>query len=243
MLSLLVSLSLLAASVGICLALHWYVGYGIAVGLVLFFTTNYLLARTIGRKVEARMREAGDAVAKGHPERAVEILEGCYPLARWQFLLRGQIDGQIGVILYAQRKFDEALPYLERSSNRHWIARAMLGVLYMKRKRIEDMKRVFDKAVAANRKEGMLASLYAYCLAKVGEREAAMAVLTRALEKLEGDGRLEANLKALQNRRPMKMKNYGDLWYQFHLERPAGAVLGQRPRGPQPRIRRKALRR
>jgi len=243
MISLLISLSLLAASVGACLALHWYVGYGVAVGLLLFLASNFLLSRTIGKKMERQMKAAGDALAKGRAERAVEILKATYPLTRWQFLLRGQVDGQIGVILYAQRKFDEALPYLERSSNRHWMARAMLAVAYMRKKRVEEMDKVFKKAVSTNRKEGMLASLYAYCLLKLGRREDAQEVLIHALKKLEGDARLEANLKAVQNRKPLKMKHYGDVWYQFHLERPPGAMMGQRPRGPQPRVRRKQMRR
>ena len=243
MISLLISLALLAASVGVCLAFHWYVGYGIAVGLLLFLASNFLLSRTIGKKMEQQMKTAGDALAKGHAQRAVEILKATYPLTRWQFLLRGQVDGQIGVILYAQRKFDEALPYLETSSNRHWMARGMLAVLYMRKKRVEEMDKVFKKAVATNRKEGMLASLYAYCLLKLGRREDAQEVIIQALKKLEGDARLEANLKAIQNKKPLKMKHYGDMWYQFHLERPAGAMMGQRPRGPQPRVRRKQMRR
>ena len=243
MISLLISLALLAASVGVCLAFHWYVGYGIAVGLLLFLASNFLLSRTIGKKMEQQMKTAGDALAKGHAQRAVEILKATYPLTRWQFLLRGQVDGQIGVILYAQRKFDEALPYLETSSNRHWMARGMLAVLYMRKKRVEEMDKVFKKAVATNRKEGMLASLYAYCLLKLGRREDAQEVIIQALKKLEGDARLEANLKAIQNKKPLKMKHYGDMWSQFHLERPAGAMMGQRPRGPQPRVRRKQMRR
>lgn len=242
MISLLISLSLLAASVAVCLALHWYVGYGIAVGLLLFLASNVLLSRTIGKKMEQRMKAAGEALGKGNTQRALEILKATYPLTRWQFLLRGQVDGQIGVILYAQRKFDDALPYLETSSNRHWMARGMLAVAYMRKKRIEEMDKVFKKAIAANRKEGMLASLYAYCLLKLGRREEAQEVLIQALKKLQGDARLEANLKAVQNRKPLKMKHYGDMWYQFHLERPAGAIMGQRPRGPQPRIRKKQLR-
>lgn len=243
MISLLLSLSLLVASIGLTAALHGYVGYGVAVGLLLFLASNFLLSRAIGKKMEAKMKEVGEALAKGHAERAVELLTATYPLTRWQFLLRGQVDGQIGVILYTQRKFDEAFPYLERSSNRHWLARGMLAVAYMRKKRIAEMDKVFKKAVAVNRKEGMLASLYAYCLLKLGRPEAAQEVLLGALKKLEGDARLEANLKSIQNRKPLKMKNYGDLWYQFHLERPAGAIMGQRPRGPQPRIRRKMLRR
>ncbi|PIW83408.1 MAG: hypothetical protein COZ96_03520, partial [Nitrospirae bacterium CG_4_8_14_3_um_filter_70_85] len=243
MISLALSLSLFAAALGVTVALHGYVGYGIAAGILLFLASNFVLARAIGKRMEAQMRAVGDLLGKGQTERAVALLKATYPLTRWQFLLRGQVDGQIGVILYAQRKFDEALPYLEKSSNRHWMARAMLAVTYLRKKQIEAMDQVFKKAIAANRKEGMLASLYAYCLLKLGRPDEAQVVLLEGLKKLAGDARLEANLKAIQNRKPIKMKSYGDLWYQFHLERPAGALMGQQPRGPQPHIRRKMLRR
>ena len=243
MISLALSFALFGIVYGGVFALHWYPGYGIALGLIAFLLSNFLLSRALGKKVEARMQEVGQALSKGRPEHAIEILKGAYPLTRWQFMLRGQIDGQIGVILYAQRKFDEALPYLENSANRHWMARAMLGVTYFKRNRFADMDKVFQKAIAANRKEGMLASLYAYCLVKRGEAERALEVLNAALKKLEGDARLTAAINAVQNKKPIKMKAYGDVWYQFHLERPPGMVQGQMPKGPMPKMRRKAVRR
>jgi len=243
MISLAISVALFGLIVGAFIAVHWYWGYGIALGAIAFFASNFVLGRIIGKKVEARMQEVGQTLTKGRPERAIEILKTAYPLTRWQFMLRGQVDGQIGVILYAQRKFDEALPYLEKASNRHWMARAMLGVTYFKRSRFTEMDEVFQKAIAANRKEGMLASLYAYCLAKRGQPEQALDVLNRALKKLEGDARLTANINAVQNKKPIKMKAYGDVWYQFHLERPPGMVQGQMPKGPMPRMRRKAVRR
>ena len=243
MISLVISLALFGLVSGSIIALHWYWGYGIALGAIAFFVSNFILSRTIGKQVETRMQEVSQALAKGRPERAIEILKAAYPLTRWQFMLRGQVDGQIGVILYAQRKFDEALPYLEKASNRHWMARAMLGVTYFKRSRFTEMDKVFQKAIAANRKEGMLASLYAYCLAKHGQPDRALEVLNRALKKLEGDARLTANINAVQNKKLIKMKAYGDVWYQFHLERPPGMVQGQMPKGPMPRMRRKAVRR
>jgi tetratricopeptide (TPR) repeat protein len=243
MISLAISLVLFAAFSGAFVALHWYWGYGVALGAIAFFVSNFVLSRTIGKKVEARMQEVGQVLGKGRPERAIEVLKATYPLTRWQFMLRGQIDGQIGVILYAQRKFDEALPYLEKASNRHWMARAMLGVTYFKRNRFAEMDKVFQKAIAANRKEGMLASLYAYCLVKRGEADRALDVLNGALKKLEDDARLTANVNAVQNKKPIKMKAYGDVWYQFHLERPPGMAQGQMPKGPMPKMRRKAVRR
>jgi tetratricopeptide (TPR) repeat protein len=243
MISLLISLALFGLIYGGTVALHWYWGYGVALGATAFFASNFILSRTIGKRVEARMQQVGQAITKGRPDQAIEILKGTQPLTRWQFMLRGQLDGQIGAIYYAQRKFDEALPYLERASNRHWMARAMLAITYFKRNRFAEMDKVFQKAIAANRKEGMLASLYAYCLVKRGDPDRALEVLNTALKKLAGDARLTANVTAVQNKKPIKMKAYGDVWYQFHLERPPGMVQGQMPKGPPPKLRRKAVRR
>ena len=58
------------------------------------------------------------------------------------------------------------------------------------------------------------------------ERDQAVAVLNKGLKICEGDERLVVNRNQLQNNKPMKMKVYGDQWYQFMLERP---MLRQEP--------------
>jgi hypothetical protein len=40
----------------------------------------------------------------------------------------------------------------------------------------------------------------------------------RGLKKLPGDGPLKDNLECLEQGKKMKMRNYGDMWFQFHLE-------------------------
>jgi hypothetical protein len=51
---------------------------------------------------------------------------------------------------------------------------------------------------------------------------------------------LLANLEALQEGKKMKMKGYGDLWYQFHLEK-QGSIIKQQTKAAQGR--RKTVRR
>jgi uncharacterized protein HemY len=89
----------------------------------------------------------------------------------------------------------------------------------MKRNQHGKMTDTFEKAVTVNRKEAMLWSLYAFCLEKIGERDKAVKVMERGLKKLPGDERLQENLTALREGRKMKMQPYGDLWFQFHLEK------------------------
>ena len=157
-------------------------------------------------------------------ERAVDdsiaILKEGYEHGKWQFLVDAQIDGQIGQLLYMVKKYDKARSYLERSFNRNWIARAMLGSLLYKKKEYDRMKEVFDEAVDKNQKESLLWNLYAYCMWKSGDRDAALQVLQRAIEHVDSDERTHANIKALQNNKKMKMRGWNMMWYQFHLDTP-----------------------
>ena len=153
-------------------------------------------------------------------DRAVEILKSGYPIGKWQFFVDQQIDGHIGSILYMGKRYDEAERYLKNSFKKNWVARAMLGVLYYKRKKLDEMIEVFDEAVVANKKESLLWNLYAYCLWKSGRRDKAIDVLNRAIDAGIEDERTERNLKALKNNRKMKMRGWNMMWYQFHLDRP-----------------------
>ena len=60
-------------------------------------------------------------------DHAIQILQGGYDHARWVFLLKGQIDGQIGSLHYMQKQFDKAQPMLEKAWSRHWLAKGMLA--------------------------------------------------------------------------------------------------------------------
>ncbi|MCB9644132.1 MAG: hypothetical protein H6728_13735 [Myxococcales bacterium] len=154
-------------------------------------------------------------------EQCIEKLKGGYALARWQFFLSSQIDAQIGIILYSVKQdFKDALPYLEKSFKRNWLAQAMLAVSYMKKHKPERMEEIFEIAVRLNKKQDLLWNLYAYCLHKIKKTDRAIEVLGRAQKALPSNNVIVDNLVALQNNKKMKMKNYGEQWYQFHLEKP-----------------------
>lgn len=195
------------------------VGYGIVPGLLFFFGTFFFLARRVMKQVEAIVQSAQPELQNRKIERAVDIMKTAYPLAKWQFLLRSQIDGQIGTILFAAQKFDDAEGFLERSFKRNWVPRAMLAVLHYKKKKHDEMKEVFEEAVVANKKQALLWNIYAYCLWKMNNRDEAIEVLNRAIEHVT-DEKTERNLKALQNNRKMKMRGWNMQWYQFHLDKP-----------------------
>lgn len=196
----------------------------------------YFLARRIGKKLEEIIKDAYKILEKlkhrkdltlnkarrnAIIDEAIEKLKEGYKLAPWQFFVRSQIDAHIGILLYRDKQdLNEAIKYLERAFQRHWVALAMLAVAYMKKHKPEKMEETFELAVRLNKKEDLLWNLYAYCLNKIKKRDKAIEVLSRARKILPENQRLIDNLVALQNNKKMKMRDYNELWYQFHLEKP-----------------------
>jgi len=231
MIHLLISLAAaVAVAGGILLArLPW--GLALAAGLTVLAGVNFLLGKRLNKTIGGLMDQVAQELKQGRMDRAVRLLEGGLRYGRYQFFVTSQIKTQIGVIRYIQRDFAAAFPYLEKAFVRNWVAQGMLAVLYMRRKDKEAMVKTFERAVRYNPKEGLLWNLYAYCLLRTGDRPGAIQVLVRAAKKLPSDERVQANLIHLQNNRKMKMKNYGELWLQFHLEKMPGN-LGRRPPYP-----------
>ena len=231
MIHLLVSLAAAAAVAAAVLlgGLPW--AAAAAAGLAVLAGVNFLLGKRLNKIIGRLMDQVAQELKQGRMDRAVRLLEGGLRYGRYQFFVASQLKTQIGVIRYIQRDFAAAFPYLEKAFVRNWVAQGMLAVLYMRRKNKEAMVKTFERAVRYNPKEGLLWNLYAYCLVRTGDRPAAIQVLVRAAKKLPGDERVQANLIHLQNNRKMKMKNYGELWLQFHLEKTPG-TLGRRPPYP-----------
>ncbi len=94
---------------------------------------------------------------------------------------------------------------------------------------------VLEEAVKASKKTGMLWCLYAWLLWKEKRLDDAISVLARGAEVVPDDKYLKDNLHALQNRKGMKMKPYGEQWYQFGLEKPRAAAQQQRMGHPRMR--------
>lgn len=202
---------------------------------IAFALAYFFLARRSLRQFEGIMRESQQLLTAKKIEPGLDKMREAFPIAKWQFLIEPQIHAQIGMVLYMLQKFDEAFPHLEKSFVRIGQARAMLGALHFKRKNLDAMVKVFEEATQANKKDGFLWSIYAWCLDKSEQREKALAVLARGLAESPGDERLKANQLALQNNERLKMKAYGTEWYAFHLEKPpADVVAALNPGAPTP---------
>src|SRR5438552_2486097 len=179
-----------------------------------------LLARRTVKQLEALMAQVQKELAGRRIDKAIALLESSFPLARWQFLVASQLHGQIGSLLYIQKKFDEAEPRLKKSFVKMWPARAMLAAAHFRRKEGEEVGDVFDAAIRANQGESLLSAVYAWCEDKRGDRKKASEVLQRGAAQVKSDDRLKTLLTRLQNDQRMKLEAFGEQWWQFWLETP-----------------------
>lgn len=233
MYAVLISLALAAA---VTFGLH----YPLSVGWVwsgLAGTTAGLagfvgMAFYANKKMEARMPDVEGALGAQKPDVAIKILEDLRSLDRWQPTAGLAIDGQIGTILYAHKQdADAARPYLEKTIQKNWYAKAMLGAHHYRRKDDDAMRKVFEKAVKSNKKESMLWAAYAWCLWKRRQTDDAIEVLKRAQKVLPDDEAISTNLSALQSGHKMKMRDYEPEWWALLLERPPAQVIKPGRRG------------
>jgi predicted Zn-dependent protease len=199
-------------------ALHLPWWGSLLIALPFFLGSFLLISRIITRKLEAVMSGAMKDIQSQRFEKGLRELKGAFKYGKWQIYVTGQINSTIGMVYYVKRDFSNAFPYLEKGFFKNWVTMSMLAITYMKRNKKDKMRDTFEKAVVASPKESLLWSLYAYCLSDSGDSGKAKEVLERGLKKLPGDEKIKQNLQLLNEGKKMKMKAYGDMWLQFHLE-------------------------
>lgn len=207
---------------------------GITTGIALYI----YLGRQIQKQLEQIFTRAGELLKKQKFDPAIAVMKEGYALAPRQFMVKGSIDGQIGVIQFLRQKHDEAEPLLKAASMNHYIAKVMLGILQWKRGEKKACRTTLELALKAGKKESVLYGVYAWILTEMKDRDKAIQVLGTGLKYCKGDERLQSNLTLLQNNKPLKMKVFGEQWYQFMLERP---MIRQEP-PPYARVSKRALR-
>ena len=194
-------------------------------GLVGGATVGVLLLRRTGAMIEPLMKTVEKHIIGGRREMALKALRDGLPLGAWNPLLPAQLHVQIGILEYAAGNLDEAQVSLEKASRYPWLSKAYLGCLYFKRRDGKKMKKAFEKAVGVGDKEGVLYTLYAWCLLAQASKAEAIAVLERGLKKIPGDHRLEANLELAKEGKKLKTAPYGDDFSRFLLEGPAQPMM------------------
>ena len=199
-----------------------------------------------------------EAVSK----RAVDHLKSCFAYEKWQIGASYSLNAQLGILLFSinmqalqgklsakgRTKLKEMLPYLERSMpngtlfgkflSSLWPAWARLAICYYKLDGGSDRAApILKRALLHNEKEPFLWCLCAWLLQKDNQPDEAERILVEGLQK-SGDERLGAALSAIQNRKAIKMKVFGQLWISMGLEKPKA----MNPQMGNPRARGRGMR-
>jgi tetratricopeptide (TPR) repeat protein len=196
---------------------HYWWG-GLLAALLIFIGSFLLISRIVTKKLEAIMEPAMKDIQAQRCDKGIRDLKGALVYGKWQIYVESQINSAIGMVYFVRREFATAFPYLEKGFFKNWVTMGMLAVTYMKRNKRDLMRETFEKAVLASPKESLLWSLYGYCLNECGDTVKACEVVAKGLAKLPGDENLKQNLELLREGKKMKMKGYGEMWLQFHLE-------------------------
>jgi len=224
----------LAISLGvaavIAILLKWPLGVTLWAGAIIGFAAGIALFIYLGKRVQDKLaaifKRASEQLKRQQWEPAIETMKEGYKMSRWQFLVKSSIDGQIGTVQYLRNKHVDAEPLLKSAGMNHYIAKTMLAILQWKRGEKGLAKKTLNLAVKAGKKESLLYAVYAYILNEMHERDAAIKMINQGLKYCKDDERLLTNRTLLQNKKPMKMKVYGEQWYQFMLER---QIIRQEP--------------
>lgn len=229
MINLLIALGAGVAVVALVKALGFSLIAGIIPGTVVFLAVFVVLGRrsftqlqaviaAVQAELSAMTANKKDQQARG--DKAIKMLEASLPLGRWQFLIEGEIYGQIGMIKHLFKDADGALAAFKKASQRNYFAKAMQGAIYFQKKDFAAMKEAFEAAVKHGNKEGLMWAAYAWCLVQNKQNEDALKVLARAVAANPSDEKLKKALSALQNDKRLKMSPWEPMWWQLGLEQP-----------------------
>jgi len=229
MLNLLIALAVGALVTVLIKLLGFSIWAGVVPGVLALVGSYIFLARRIALKVQALSKLAEKELSaqptnqrerQQRVEKAIKLLEEGLVYDRWQFLIGSEIHAQIGMIRYVAKDYPQAEFHLSKASSRNYMAKALHAALHYQRKEYGQMEKLFEAAVKAGKKEGVVWAAYAWCLSQMKERDKAMKVMARAVEANPSDEKLKAGLTALQNDKRLRMKAFEPMWWQFGLEQP-----------------------
>lgn len=234
MLNLLISAALGIATFVVVAAIYTPVAAVLPALLVLGIAL-FLLTRRIGRLVDAEMRKLVPMLQAQQIEPARAHLDSIKQrYGRWQVLLEGQIDAQLGMLDYLQMKWDEALPKLQKGRFRNWQAQVCIGAIHYRKGDREKAWEELSAAVGTAPKEAIVYVVFANLLLRAGDRTRALAILDQGLKSLPDSELLQRLHKDVANKRKIKPESFPETWYQFFPEDLLKSHLVRGRKGGQP---------
>lgn len=192
----------------------------------------FVLSRRTMKQVEVELAAVGPMLQEQKVAEAQAHLEAVkQKYGRWQILLSGQMDAQLGMIDYLQLKFDDALPKLIRGKFRNWSALVCIGCIHWRKGRKTEAYKAFEKAGNAAPKEAMLYLVWSTLLVKDSKRAEALEVMDTALLALPDSGLLKNQKGTIANKKKINTKSFPQTWYQFFPEEMAQKMMMRGRRG------------
>jgi len=241
MYNLLIALGIATASFGLGQVVGGGAVAGIIPGIIGLVLSYFLLARRTGKAFQAVMEKAASEFQAGKFEQGLRLMESCFKYAKWQFFVGPQIHGQIGMLMYLQRKWKPARKHLSQAWKRDWRARTMLAALDHREGRKEAALELMEKITGFGGKDPVFWALYAYIAVEAKKRDQALSIINDGLKKCPDSTGLKELQGTIANKKKLKMKAFAPTWYQYFPEQMPRSQMqkysGQQPgmRYPQPR--------
>ncbi|MFK7930499.1 MAG: tetratricopeptide repeat protein, partial [Myxococcota bacterium] len=219
MLSILVSV-LVALVVGFGLYPVFWTWYAPIIPAVLAgCLTFYVLFTQMTKRVQAQLEPLGALLQNRQLEQAEAVMDGVQrKWGMWVLLLNQQVSAQKGVLRYAQMKFDDAKPLLDKGKWNNWQAHAMLGAIAHREGDHAKCWDHLDKAAKASAKEPMVYILHAVLAVRTDDRDRAMTALSTGMEKAPASNALKALHKTIANKKRIQTKKLPESWFHFFPE-------------------------
>ena len=103
------ALGLVAGAVWTLLGLWKTWAFGIVLGLIVFIVSFILISRRFGKKIQPVFEQVQKQIQAGKMQLALKTLEDLLAMSRWQIMLKGQINAQIGSLAFTMGDEGKAL--------------------------------------------------------------------------------------------------------------------------------------
>ena len=227
MYNLLIALGISAVAFALGMTIAGTMVAGFVPGGIALLIAYFFLARRSGKKFQQIAERSASEFQNGRFEPGLKLMESALLIGKWQFGIAGQVLGQIGMLMYMQRKFKLARTHLDQSWKRDWRARTMLAALDHREGKKDAALDRMSNLVKHGGKDPIFWALYAYIAVEAKKREVALEVLNDGLKKCSDSPGLKELRQSVANKRKLKMKPFAPTWYQYFPEQMPRSMMTQ----------------
>jgi hypothetical protein len=226
MYNLLIALGIAAVTFAIGAAVTASAVAGIIPAVLALVGVYFLLARRTYKQIEGVAKEAMELLQSAQQDpsaidRASAMIKGALPMAKWQFLVSSQLQGQLGQLVYMKANmrqssdFSEAKGHLVQAWTRDWLSQTILAVVLHQEKQSTEALECMEKAKGGGSGQALYWAIYAWIAKASGDVDKCLAVLKDGIEaNKEHDGLIQFR-DAAANGNALPIQAFSPQWFQF----------------------------